>query len=672
MTITDPTTAHRRAGFVPAAPRAGRLRPLGLDEVRITGGFWARRQSVNGERTLAHIGHWLEREGWIRNFELAAAGSLPEGRRGREFSDSEVYKYLEALAWEIGRTGDDRLEAAFRALVGRVAPAQEPDGYLNTNFGRPGQAPRWSDLEWGHELYCLGHLFQAAVARARTRPDAGDGLLAIACRAADLVCDTFGTEGIQRVCGHAEIEVGLVELARVTGQQRYLRQAELFVSRRGTGTLRPIEWGQQYFQDDIPVRRATVLRGHAVRANYLAAGAADVAVDTGDDELLSALVTQWDNTVARRTYITGGQGSHHQDEAFGEDWVLPPDRAYSETCASIASIMFSWRLLLARGDTRYADLIERTLYNVVATSPSASGTAFYYANTLHQRTPGAVPDPDSASLRAESSLRAPWFEVSCCPPNVARTFASLDALIATADAHGVQIHQFATCSIQTRLDNGEPVALDVQTDYPRSGSVRLTATRNAADPWTLSVRVPRWAAGARLVVTAASGEVSTTDAHPGWATLRRAFRAGDVVELILPMRPRLTYPDPRIDAVRGHVAVERGPEVYCLESVDLALASNGTVTDVADVRIDTAAGVDERDGRPLARLVAATAEPGSDPGWPYAEHSLEPAPSMSFNVPLVPYHDWAERGPSTMRVWLPVAAPPIHAAATQDRDSEES
>ncbi|MEV0154286.1 beta-L-arabinofuranosidase domain-containing protein [Micromonospora sp. NPDC050686] len=655
MTSTEPRTAHHRAGIVPAAPRTGRLRPLGLDEVRITGGFWAERQSVNHRHTLAHIGRWLERAGWSRNFDLAAAGSLPADRRGREFSDSEIYKYLEALAWEIGRTGDGELEATFRDLVGRVERAQEPDGYLNTNFGRPGQAPRWSDLEWGHELYCLGHLCQAAVARARTRPDADDGLLAVARRAADLVCEVFGPKGVQSVCGHAEIEVGLAELARVTGEQRYLRQAQLFVARRGTGTLRPIEWGPQYFQDDAPVRQATVLRGHAVRANYLAAGAVDVAVDTGDEDLLSALVTQWDNTVARRTYITGGQGSHHQDEAFGEDWVLPPDRAYSETCAGIASIMFSWRLLLARGDTRYGDLIERTLYNVVATSPSASGTAFYYANTLHQRTPGSVPDPDTASLRAESSLRAPWFGVSCCPPNVARTFASLDALVATADTQGVQIHQFADCRIQTRLDNGELVALDVQTDYPRRGSVRLTPTRDAADPWTLSVRVPHWADGARLVVTRAAGEVSTTHAAPGWASVRHAFRTGDVVELVLPMRPRLTHPDPRIDAVRGCVAVERGPEVYCLESVDLDAVSHGAVTDVADVRIDDTAPVEDHDGRPLACLVVTAAGPPDDLAWPYAERSLEPAPSTSFDVPLIPYHDWAERGPSTMRVWLPVA-----------------
>ena len=436
----------------PVAPSRGVLRPLGLDEVRITGGFWAERQAVNGDATLSHIEFWLEREGWLPNFDLAAAGTLPEGRRGREFSDSEVYKFLEAVAWELGRLGErsmdaPALEARFRSVVARVERAQEPDGYLNTMFGRPGQQPRWSDLEWGHELYCLGHLFQAAVARERTRPGADDGLLGIAVRAADLVCATFGEGGIESVCGHAEIEVGLAELARVTGDDRYRRQASLFIERRGHGTLADIEFGRAYYQDDIPVREADILRGHAVRANYLAAGAVDVAVDDGDDELLAALTTQWQNTIARRTYLTGGQGSHHRDEAFGDDFELPPDRAYSETCASISSIMFSWRLLLAQGLPRYAELIERTLFNVVATSPAQDGRSFYYANTLHQREPGQPPAPDEATARASSSLRAPWFEVSCCPPNVARTFASLAAFLATADDEGVQLHQYAAVRV---------------------------------------------------------------------------------------------------------------------------------------------------------------------------------------------------------------------------------
>ena len=428
-------TVTTRTPSAPVAPSRSRLRPLGLDEVAIRGGFWGDRQAINGAATLTHIESRLESEGWLANFDLAATGSLPAGRRGREFSDSEIYKYLEALAWEIGRTdagADDDLERRFRRVVERVGAAQEPDGYLDTMVGREGQDERWTALQWGHELYCLGHLFQAAVARIRTRPEADDGLIDIARRAADLVCREFGADGRDAICGHSEVEVGLAELGRALGERRYIDQAALFVERHGRGSLGEIEWGRSYFQDDVSVRDAEALRGHSVRANYLSA-AADVATELSDAPLLDALRAQWDRTVERRTYVTGGQGSHHQDEAFGDDWELPSDRAYSETCAGIGSIMFSWRLLLATGEAQYADLIERTLFNVVATSPGSDGRSFFYANTLHQRTPGIPADPDATSPRASSSLRAPWFEVSCCPPNVARTVASLAAYVATAD-----------------------------------------------------------------------------------------------------------------------------------------------------------------------------------------------------------------------------------------------
>ena len=214
--------------------------------------------------------------------------------------------------------------------------------------------------------------------------------------------------------------------------------------------------------------------------------------------LLAALATQWDNTVARRTYLTGGQGSHHQDEAFGDDWVLPPDRAYSETCASVASIMFSWRLMLATGHAKYADLIERTLFNVIATSPDATGTAFFYTNTLHQRRPGTVPATDEACPRAHSSLRAPWYSVSCCPPNVARTLASLASYIATTDTAGLQIHQFTPAQIRCTLPDGRRIEVDIETAYPAEGTVRVNVANDSDQPWTLTLRVPHWAHGATL------------------------------------------------------------------------------------------------------------------------------------------------------------------------------
>ena len=438
------------------------------------------------------------------------------------------------------------------------------------------------------------------------------------------------------------MEMGLVELARLTGRERYLDQAELFIDRRGHQTLADIEWGRAYFQDDTPIREADVFRGHAVRAMYLAAGAVDVAVERDDEELMAAVVRQWENTIARRTYVTGGMGSQHTGEAFGDDFALPPDRAYSETCAGVGSVMLAWRLLLATGEARYADLIERTLYNVVATSPAPDGRAFFYANPLHQRVPGAVPPRDVESHRASSSLRAPWFHVSCCPTNVARTFASLAAYVATVDERGLQLHQYADSRIRTSLGDGTTVGLDVATGYPHEGAVTVTVTETSAQPWTLSLRVPGWAQIARLI----DPEGTSTPATEV-ASVERVFAVGDVIRLEMPVDPRWTFPDPRIDAVRGCVAIERGPLVMCVESVDLP-----DRRDVGSVWVDPSVPPSDR-----GESVVVTGRLGDLDSelWPYGGDTTDVAGSGSaVEVPLVAYHQWANRGPATMRIWIPV------------------
>jgi DUF1680 family protein len=628
-----------RGPVAPVLPTVGRRRPLGLDEVHLVGGFWGERQERNASATIDHCDRWEQRVGWIDNFTSAADGTIAGRRSGPEFADSDVYKLLEAMAWEVARTGDLRLDARIEELAGRIEAAQQPDGYLNTGYGRPGQPARYSNLAWGHELYCYGHLIQAAVARLRAGRK--DTLVRVALRAADHVCAAFGPGGIESVCGHPEIELALVELYRVTGTRRYLDQARLFVQRRGTGTLPEIEFGRAYYQDDIPVRHADVLRGHAVRALYLASGAVDVAVETGDTELLQAVIRQYDRTLARRTYITGGMGSHHQDEAFGEDFELPPDRSYCETCAAIASVMLSWRLLLATGRPTYADVIERTLYNAVAVSPSREGTEFFYANTLHQRVPGAEAHPDQLSPRAAAQLRAPWFHVACCPNNVARTVASLAGYVASADGDAVEVHQLLSCDIRTALPVGE-VALTVRSTLPDEGDVLVTVTESVDSPWEVVLRIPPWARGrARVNGRPVDGPV---------ARVRAVFAPGDVVRLELPVTARITAADPRIDAVRGCVAVERGPLVLCVESADLP---DGL--DVDDVELDLSGPPGPRDGATVARFTRVRHAEGA---WPYFAEDAPPAGAGggdgSFTAPLIPYHSWANRGPSTMRVWLPV------------------
>jgi DUF1680 family protein len=322
---------------LPVAPSrfaaAAVLQPLPVSAVGLEGGFWGHLQDLNRQAIIPHAASWMKRLEWLGNFEQAAAGGKYE-HRGREFADSEIYKLIEAISWDQAAGESSGLEEILKEFVEKLAAAQDPDGYLHTLFGRPWQQPRYSDFKWGHELYCFGHLIQAAVADYRATRE--EKLLGIARKVADHVCTMFGVDGLNRICGHAEVEMALVELYRVTGERRYLDQASLFVERRGTGTLPLFEFGQAFWQDDMPVRAASVLRGHAVRALYLAAGAVDVAVETADFELLEALKLQWDKTVAHRTYITGGMGSHHMDEAFGDDFVLPPDRSYCETCAGVA------------------------------------------------------------------------------------------------------------------------------------------------------------------------------------------------------------------------------------------------------------------------------------------------------------------------------------------------
>lgn len=647
---TDPRSAMS-SRLSPVLPSRGAQQPVAADAVELTDGFWRARQDLNTDRLLDHCDRWIDDMGWYDTFRVAAGRTPERPLRGKLFTDADVYKLLEAFAWEVARRPDPVREQRLAELSALVAAAQEEDGYLNTFFGPRGREHRYTDLAHGHELYCAGHLFQAAVARLRSGVE--DDLTRAARRLADRVCDDFGEGGIDGSDGHPEIEVAMVELARATGEQRYLDQARRFVEQRGHGSFEHHAIGHAYYLDDVPVREADVLRGHAVRATYLTAGAVDLAVETGDDELLAVLERQWRTTWARRTYLTGGMGSRHLGESFGKDYELPPDRAYTETCAAVGAIMVAWRLLLATGRPEYADAVERLLFNMVATSPNAEGDRFFYVNPLLQRSPGIAVADGEAPFRKDT-LRANWFWVSCCPTNVVRLLSSLTGYLATTSDGAVTVQQYFGGRVRTALPDGREVGLHVATEYPWDGAVTVTVERTAGE-WDLRLRVPGWAAGARLEVDGESRDVA-----PGYATVRRTWQEGDVVVLHLPVEPRLLSPDSRINAVRGTVAVQRGPLVYCAESlvgvpdaVDLDTFHVDLAVPPQDVPLDGPG-----DARTGVRVRGSHTAAEPDRAWPYADAATS-APTRgaasrdATALDLVPYYAWSNRGPSTMRVWIP-------------------
>jgi uncharacterized protein len=619
------------ASVAPTASAHVRLRPIDARGVVIRDGLLADRQRVNREVTLLRGAEELERAGTLDNLRIAA-GQASGDRRGMVFSDTDVYKWLEAIAWELGREPSTELERLASETTELVAAAQEPDGYLNTWGQVVDPAWRWTDLEMGHELYSAGHLLQASVAFARTTGDTT--LLSVACRFADLIDRTFRTGAETRTDGHPEVEVALVELYRQTGRRRYLELADTLTTRRGYGMFADGRFDLDYYQDSEPVRDARSIVGHAVRALYLAAGVTDIYAETGESSLLASMLRQWDDLTAAKSYLTGGIGSRHYGEAIGDPYELPPDRAYCETCASIASIMWNWRLLLVTGESRFADLLERTLYNGFLSGLSLDGASFFYSNPLQSRN---------------GERRHRWNPVACCPPNIMRLLASLHHYLATLSDAGVQLHQYASSTISTVVPGAGPVELTVETSYPWSGSVAIEVASDADAAWTLSLRIPAWARAASV-----DGEpVATGD----YVALTRRWEAGDRVVLELDVAPRLTAPNPRIDAVRGCVALERGPIVYCVEQHDLPAGA-----DLADVALDPAA--DPVDGGPVPQLgglpgVSLAGVLRDADGWSRTEYrDLRelPAPSAArAQLLAVPYFAWANRDRGGMRVWIPAA-----------------
>jgi len=622
-----------------ASPHA-RLRTLPGRAVTIQDGFWARWQKLNRTVSLGHGLRMLESAGNIDNLRIAA-GQQAGQFRGPVFMDSDVFKWLEAVALDLAREPNAEWQSIASPIIDLVAAAQQPDGYLNSYYQVAEPGRRWTDITHGHEMYCVGHLTQAAVAWQRATGD--DRLLRVAVRAADHIESVFGPGKREATPGHPAIEMALVELYRATGELRYLRLAQTLVDRRGRGLLTGGRYPSAYYQDRVPVREASTVEGHAVRSLYLASGVTDIFLETGEQALVAALERQWQDMVGGKLYVTGGLGSRYSGESFGQPFELPNEVAYCETCAAMASVMWNWRMLLASGQARFADEIERALFNGFLSGIALAGDRFFYVNPLLSQGREEV-------LGRAAPQRLEWWRVACCPPNVMRTLASLGHYLASLDERGLQIHQYASAQL-----DAAGIRVSMASDYPWSGTVSLTIEETPSDPWQLALRIPAWAPAATVRVNGKAGAVSAT---PGsYAQLERAWRGGDRVDLELDMRPRLLGAHPWIESSRGCLAIQRGPLVYCLEQVDHAPHQ------LMDLELDSQSPLgatwtpDLLDG---VMTVTARGRGISTSMWnrrlyrPVDE--LSPASSTPVTLTAIPYYAWANRAPGAMRVWIPATS----------------
>jgi DUF1680 family protein len=609
-----------------------RLKPVGVREVQLTGGLLCERFQTNIAAGIPAGWTQLWESYTIPNFYVVS-GRRPGEVQGPRYIDSDGYKWLEGACWAYAHTQDETLKAWIDEFVDVIEAAQEEDGYVNTHFMGERKSLRFTDLNHAHEIYCFGHLTQAAIAHHRVTGE--DKLLNVARRFADLLYRLFGPEGRWGTCGHPEAEMALVELYRETGERRYLELASRMIDARGRKP--PVLDGSIYLLDHAPFREQREAVGHAVRALYLYAGATDLYMETGEPALLENLHALWEDVFTRKAYVTGGLGARYEGEAFGLAYELSNLRAYAETCAAIAGFMWNWRMLQVEAQARYADWMEIALYNGILSGVSLDGTRYFYMNPLESRG---------------GYERSPWFGCACCPPNVHRTLASLPGYLYSLDEQTVYVHFYADSQLDTRLPNGQPVQIRVQTDYPWSGDILL---QPSAGSYALALRIPGWASDADVRVNG-----QHVEGEPGsYALIQREWREGDTVQLSLPMPIELLRANPRIEEDRASGVLRRGPVVYCVEQIDL---SDGSVMDVylpqdtsnlrAEVVPSLLGGVVAIEGNALLDTVPRQSQPLYVPASSYI-----PPRHREVRVRWIPYYAWANRGAGAMRVWLPLVRP---------------
>lgn len=627
---------------------AQRFEPVGFAQVTITDQFWKPKMDKVATATLnACIVQTESKTGRIRNFEKVARQQ--QGKPGSTvhegiyYDDSDVYKAIEAMAYSLKNRPDAAIQQKADEWIDKIAAAQLPDGYLNTYYTLTGLDKRWTDME-KHEDYCAGHLIEAAVAYYNTTGKRK--LLDVAIRFADHIDTTFRVPNRPWVSGHQEIELALMRLYHLTKQDRYLKLADWFLAQRGHGYGKGKIWDDWknpgYCQDAVPVKDQKEITGHAVRAMYMYTGAADVAAATNDPGYLSAMTTVWDDVVLRNMYLTGGIGSSGRNEGFTDDFDLPNASAYCETCASVGMVFWNQRMNLLTGESKYIDVLERSLYNGALDGLSLSGDRFFYGNPLSS---------------AGSTSRSEWFGTACCPSNIARLVASLGDYVYGQSPLGVWVNLFV--SSQATLTIGKAtVPIQVETNYPYAGGVKLTATPAKPVAYALHLRLPGWARNVpvpgglyRFADNTASAPVTIRlNGKPlayrdekGYAVIDRTWKKGDVVELELPMAVRQVVSRQELKANQDRVALQRGPLVYCVEGVDNdGRAWDIVVPDTATFTTQPQQIVDER--TVAIRAAVSVIEPAAD------GKTVRLVPRT---VTAIPYYTWANRGSSPMQVWLP-------------------
>jgi len=624
-----------------ASPKA-QLHSVPIRAVTMGDGFWSQRMRTNVEESIPTLLELLEEHGVVDNFRRLSGRKI-QGRRGPLYTDSDLYKWMEAVAFVLQSGDRPQLRETLDKLIDDVLAAQEPSGYLDTYYVGERAKLRFSEMYRSHELYCLGHLLQAAIAYYRATGNRK--LLDGGIKYANYVLQTFGPEKKPALTGHPEFEMALVELYRTTGDKRYLD----FVNYLLTGEklrLQLTDDQVKYLFSGIPFTSRTELEGHAVRALYACSGATDYYLETGNADYGETLDRLWKDLLERKMYITGGVGSYAEGEAVGMAYDLPNQRAYAESCAAIANMMWNWRMLAAKAEAKYADVVEEALYNGINSGMSLSGTLYCYRNPLESR--------------GDEDIRRPWYDTTCCPPNLERTFASIPGYLYSTSPAGVYVNLYHASTLDWHLEDGTGLKLAQRTKYPWDGDITLKITPAKAATFTLYLRIPGWSS--KATVTLEGKPVPGKPKAGEYFPIHREWAGDSTVRLQLDVTPHLVAANPLVREDYGKVAVRRGPLVYCLEQMDQE--DRGSIFDVV---LSASAGPnwgftsqfrpDILDGIVMLKHPGrAAAKPLSEEPLYHTLGSTPPSEGKEVNLTFIPYYAWANRLPGAMEVWIPYAS----------------